>query len=88
LPSKRFFANAAWWRRNAMTYNVLSVMKRKALPQPWWPARLKTLRFHLIGIAARVIEHGRRLFLKITQHHLSFLLYQEVRQKLLIFSSA
>jgi hypothetical protein len=88
LPSKRFFANAAWWRLNAMTYNVLSVMKRKALPQAWWSVRLKALRFHLIGIAARVIEHGRRLFLKITQHHPSFLLYQEARQKLLIFSSA
>lgn len=88
LPSKRFFANAAWWRLNVMTYNVLSVMKRKALPQAWWPARLKTLRFHLIGIAARVIEHGRRLFLKISKHHPSFHLYKEAREKLVLFSSA
>jgi hypothetical protein len=88
LPAKRFFANAAWWRLNVITYNVLSVMKRKALPQCWWPARLKTLRFHLLGIAGRVIEHGRRLFLKIAQHHPSFLLYKEAREKLLIFSSA
>jgi hypothetical protein len=48
LPSKRFFANAASWRLNAMTYNVLSVIKRKALPQASWPARLRALRFHLI----------------------------------------
>jgi hypothetical protein len=65
----------AWWGINAMTYNVLSVMKRKALPQAWWPARLKALRFHPIGIAARVIEHGQRLFLKMALHHLSFSLY-------------
>ena len=70
------------------TYNILSVMKRKALPQAWWPARLKTLRFHLIGIAARVIEHGRRLFLKIGNHHPSFHLYKEAREKLALFSSA
>jgi hypothetical protein len=88
LPAKRFFTNAAWWRLNVITYNVLSVMKRKALPQCWWPARLKTLRFHLLGIAGRVIEHGRRLFLKIAQHHPNFLLYKEAREKLLIFSSA
>lgn len=88
LPSKRFFANAAWWRLNVMTYNVLSVMKRKALPQAWWPARLKALRFHLIGIAARIIEHGRRLFLKISKHHPSFHLYKEAREKLVLFSSA
>ena len=88
LPAKRFFANAAWWRLNIMTYNVLSVMKRKALPQSWWPVRLKALRFHLLCIAGRVIEHGRRLFLKIGKHHPSLLLYQEAREKLFIFSSA
>jgi hypothetical protein len=88
LPAKRFFANAAWWRLNVMTYNVLSVMKTKALPQSWWPVRLKALRFHLLCIAARIIEHGRRLFLKIAKHHPSFLLYQEAREKLVLFSSA
>jgi hypothetical protein len=88
LPSKRFFANAAWWRLNVLTYNVLSVMKRKALPQTWWSTRLKALRFYLLNIAGRVIEHGRRLFLKIAKCHPSFLLYKEAREKLLIFSSA
>jgi len=88
LPAKRFFANAAWWRLNTIAYNVVSVMKRKALPQSWWPARLKALRFHLLTIAGRVIEHGRKLFLKIAKNHPSFLLYKEAREKLLIFSSA
>ena len=88
LPAKRFFANAAWWRLNALAYNVLSVMKRKALPHAWWSTRLKALRFHLLHIAGRVVEHGRRLFLKIAQHHPSFLLYKEARKQLLLFSSA
>jgi hypothetical protein len=88
LPAKRFFANAAWWRLNLLTYNVLSVMKRKALPQSWCSIRLKALRFHLLGIAGRIIEHGRRLLLKVAQNHPSFSLYQEARKKLLIFSSA
>jgi hypothetical protein len=63
-------------------------MKRKALPQTWWSVRLKALRFHLLDIAGRVIEHGRELFLKIANHHPSFHLYKEAREKLLIFSSA
>jgi len=88
FPSKRFFANATWWRLNLLAYNVVSVMKRKALPASWWPARLKALRFHLLCIAGRVIEHGRRLFLKIARHHPSFLLYKEAREKLSLFSSA
>jgi len=88
LPSKRFFANASWWRLNALAYNVLSVMKRKALPQSWWLVRPKSIRFHLLGIAGRIIEHGRSLFLKVAPNHPSFTLYQEARKKLLIFSSA
>jgi len=88
FPSKRFFANATWWRLNLLAYNVVSVMKRKALPVSWWPTRLKALRFHLLCIAGRVIKHGRRLFLKIARHHPSFLLYQEAREKLSLFSSA
>jgi hypothetical protein len=88
LPAKRFFANAAWWRLNALTYNVLSVMKRKALPQTWWSTRLKALRFHLLNIGGRVIEHARKLFLKIARHHPSFSLYKEAREKLQVFSSA
>ncbi len=87
LPSKRFFANAAWWRLNVIAYNVLAVMKRKALPPSWWPFRLKALRFHLIALAGRVIEHGRQLFLKMG-NHTSLAPYQEARRKLLIFSSS
>jgi signal transduction protein with GAF and PtsI domain len=41
-----------------------------------------------MGIAGRVIEHGRKLFLKIANHHPSFHLYKEAREKLVIFSSA
>jgi len=88
MPAKRFFANAAWWRLNILTYNVLSVMKRKSLPSSWWSVRLKTLRYHLLCIAGRIIEHGRRLFLKIAKHHPNFALYKEAREKLSLFSSA
>jgi hypothetical protein len=88
MPAKRFFANAAWWRFNALTYNVLSVMKRKSLPSSWWSVRLKALRYHLLCIAGRVIDHGRRLFLKIAKCHPSFHLYKEAREKLVLFSSA
>jgi hypothetical protein len=87
MPAKRFFANAAWWRLNALTYNVLSVMKRKSLPSSWWSVRVKALRYHLLCIAGRLIEHGRRLFLKIPKHHPSFHTYKEAREKLFLFSS-
>jgi hypothetical protein len=54
----------------------------------WWSARLKTLRFHLLHLAARVVVHGRRIYLKMAGDHPSFSLYQQARKKLLLFSSA
>jgi hypothetical protein len=88
VPCKRFFADAAWFRLNVLAYNVLAVMKRQSLPCSWWTMRLKALRFHLLNLAARVIVHGRRIYLKIAHGHPSFSLYQEARHRLLNFSSA
>ena len=88
VPCKRFFADAAWFRLNVLTYNVLAVMKRQSLPSSWWGARLKGLRFHLLNVAGRVMVHSRRVFLKIAPGHPGFSIYQEARQKLLLFSSA
>jgi len=53
MPCGRFYANAAWWRLNCLCYNVISIMKRKAY-RKLLPVRMKALRFHLIGVAARV----------------------------------
>jgi hypothetical protein len=88
VPCKRFFADATWFRLNVLAYNVLAVMKRQSLPPSWWATRLKALRFHLLNVAGRIITHGRRIYLKIANGHPSFPLYQEARQRLLIFSSA
>jgi hypothetical protein len=85
MPCGRFYANAAWWRLNCLCYNVISVMKRKALPQIFWPARMKALRFHLIGVAAKVVSHARVMFLKITE---GLIPYREARSQLVVFSSA
>lgn len=85
MPCGRFYANAAWWRLNCLCYNVISVMKRKALPKSFWPARMKALRFHLIGVAGRVVSHARMMFLKITEGLIG---YREARSQLVEFSSA
>jgi hypothetical protein len=88
MPCGRFFANAAWWRLNCLCYNVISVMKRKALPKAFWPARMKALRFHLIGVAGKVVSHARSTFLKLTEGYRSLIPYREARSQLLVFSSA
>jgi hypothetical protein len=85
MPCGRFYANAAWWRLNCLCYNVIAVMKRKALPESFWSVRMKALRFHLIGVAGKVVSHARMMFLKITEGLIG---YRQARSRLVEFSSA
>jgi len=61
LPSQRFGANAAWFRINAITYNVLTLLKRRALPERLRLARPKRLRFEVFNTAARLSVHQSQL---------------------------
>ena len=36
---EEFYANVVWWRLNCLCYNVISIMKRKALPKSFWLVR-------------------------------------------------
>jgi hypothetical protein len=64
-PCKRFGANAAWYRLSLLTYNVLSAMKRMALPPLMEAARPKRMRFSLFSIAGRIVSHAGKLVLRI-----------------------
>ena len=61
MPSGRFGANAAWFRINALTFNVLTVLKRRALPARLREARPKRLRFELFTLPGRLSVHQSRL---------------------------
>ncbi len=65
MPCGRFGANAAWFRLNALTYNLLSILRRTALDQSLSKARPKRLRFHLLCVAGEVIHHARRLTIRV-----------------------
>jgi len=61
MPSGRFGANAAWFRINALTFNVLTVLKRRALPERMREARPKRLRFEWFTLPGKLAVHQRRL---------------------------
>ncbi len=50
LPAQRFGANAAWFRLNAITYNLFTLLRRRALPERYQFARPKRLRFDLFNL--------------------------------------
>lgn len=65
LPCGRFGANAAWLRLSALTYNVLTAMKRLALPEELLRARPKRLRFLVFAQPGKFVRHARRLTLRL-----------------------
>ncbi len=64
MPSKLFGSNAAWYRLSGLTYNVLSFLKKQALPERLWRARPKRLRFELFTMPAKLTEPGGVLTVK------------------------
>jgi hypothetical protein len=66
LPSQKFGADAAWFRLNILTYNLLSALKRVALPGDLSEARPKRLRFFVLNTVGTVIHHARRTLLRLT----------------------
>ena len=65
VPSGRFGANAAWFRLNALTFNVLTVLKRHALPERLRQARPKRLRYELFTLAGELVVHQRQLSVRV-----------------------
>jgi hypothetical protein len=65
LPCGRFGANAAWLRLAVLTHNVLTALKRLALPPELLAARPKRLRFLFFHTAGRLVHHARRIILRL-----------------------
>ena len=67
IPSNRFGAKAAWFRANTILYNLLSAMRRLALPEEFAKAKPKRLRFKLFNTVGRVVRHAREFVLRLTE---------------------
>ena len=80
VPTGKFGANAAWWRINALTHNLLELIKLLDDDGNIATARPKTLRFRLLVFGARLTTHARtwslRLWEDSPQSHLLIALRQ------------
>ena len=69
FPSGDFGVNAAWWAIMILALNLNSAMKRlvlaPALGKNWGKKRLKAIRYHIINLPGRVVNHARELWIKI-----------------------
>ncbi|MBM4043818.1 MAG: IS1380 family transposase [Planctomycetes bacterium] len=72
MPSKYFGANAAWLRMAVISFNVLTAMKRLALPAELLAARPKRLRFLIFHTPGRLIHHARQTVLRLVRTYQRF----------------
>lgn len=86
FPSGDFGENAAWWWIMVFAYNLNALMKTLVLGESWVEKRMKAIRFGLINISARVIEHSRRLWVKISRNHPSSRLLVDMRKRIALLS--
>lgn len=88
LPSGSFGANAAWWWITVLAFNLNSAMKQLVLGSEWFPKRLKAIRFALIRIPGRVVEHARKLIVWVGGRHPSLSLLVRARSTIAEMSLA
>jgi hypothetical protein len=72
LPSGKFGENAAWWFIMVLAHNLNAAMKNLVLQGSWVARRMKAIRFHLINLPGRVMEHARELSIRLAGNHPSF----------------
>ena len=83
LPSCDFGENAAWWGIMILAFNLNIAMKKLALCGPWATKRMKAIRFSLINLPGRIIEHAGDLIIRLVRNHPSFTLLIEARQRIM-----
>ena len=86
LPSGLFGANAAWWQIMILAFNLNQLMKHLVMPQELKSKGLKGLRFHIIGIAGRVIKHARSWVIRLSGGYRTLELFRKIRAKIVCLS--
>jgi len=65
FPSYKHGANAAWLRLQVITYNLLELLKKAALPENYSKAHPKRLRFTVFTVIGKVVSHAGQTLLRI-----------------------
>ena len=87
LPSEDFGENAAWWWIMMLALNLNSAMKQFALEPSWMSKRMKALRFSMINIPGRIVEHSRELIIRLVKNNPAVNLLIEARRRIMALSN-
>lgn len=86
FPSARHGANAAWFRLQVITHNLLQLLKKASLPEEYADAHPKRLRFAVFTVMGRLISHAGQMLLRIAGAAITVILAGRRRIALLSLS--
>ncbi len=87
FPGAKHGANAAWLRLQVITYNLLQLLKKTALPEEYANAHPKRLRFAIFTMIGRVISHSGQILLRLASEMLASLIAPARRRIALLNTS-
>jgi hypothetical protein len=85
MTSGDFAANGLWFAIGALAYNLTQAQKLLFLDPDWRTKTVGSFRWQLIGVAGRLIRHGRRLVLRLVATAEKFTLFLELRRRMATF---
>jgi len=74
LPTQNFHANWAYLLIGQLAFNLVAWFKKLILPPDYHRATVKTIRHHVLNVAAKIVHTARQFFLVISDDYR----YQEV----------
>jgi hypothetical protein len=74
FPSAKHGANAAWLRLQVITYNLLQLLKKFALPKEYIDSHPKRLRFMIFTAVGKLVSHARQVVLCIADKLMAVLI--------------
>ena len=86
IPTGDYFANALFFAIGVLVYNTAVIMKLHLLPEEFRNKTIETIRWSIVNIAGRLINHGRRLVLLIASTVDKLILYERMRDNRFIFA--
>ena len=80
LPSGDFLANAVYFGIGIMSYNLFIAQKLLTMPDEWQTKSIKSIRWLVVEVAGKLIEHGRQVILKIAASVEKYRIYLQMRR--------
>jgi len=85
MTSGDFAANSLWFSIGVLAYNLAQAQKLLFLDPDWRSRTIATLRWQLIGVAGRLVRHGRRWVLRLAATVEKLAIFLELRRRMAQF---